>query len=158
MGFETFPELFDESYDEIFDPKLRYERVFKSIQDACNMDKKKLNDLYHSVLVDKVKFNQDLYINYDRKIIYPSWNRLPCQVKSREDLILVLNKLQIPYSLWFDNPLYQSNEKTRLLNNYNKELYPCSKKVSEHIINLTVSRSVNWYYIKKLKKIADRFN
>ena len=96
--------------------------------------------------------------DYDRKIIYPSWNRLPFQVKSRENLILVLNKLQIPYSLWFDNPLYQSNEKTRLLNNYNKELYPCSKKVSEHIINLTVSRSVNWYYIKKLKKISDSFN
>ena len=38
LGFQTFPELFDESYDEIFDTKLRYERVFKSIQDACNMD------------------------------------------------------------------------------------------------------------------------
>ena len=75
MGFETFPELFDESYDEIFDPKLRYERVFKSIQDACNMDKKKLNDLYHSVLVDKVKFNQDLYINYDRKKYFEKFMR-----------------------------------------------------------------------------------
>ena len=124
-----------------------------------NLDKDVKRRNFYSEEIMKIMSEIGLKIpNYDRKIIYPSWNRLPCQVKSRKDLILVLNKLQIPYSLWFDNPLYQSNEKTRLLNNYNKELYPCSKKVSEHIINLTVSRSVNWYYIKKLKKIADRFN
>lgn len=70
LGFQTFPELFDESYDDIFDHKLRYEKVFKSVRDVCNMDKKRLNDLYHSVLVDKVKFNQDLYINYDRKKLF----------------------------------------------------------------------------------------
>jgi len=96
--------------------------------------------------------------DYDRKIIYPSWNRLPFQVNSRNKFINELNRLNIPFSLWFDHPLFQSNEKTRLLNNYNKELYPCSKKVSEHIINLTVNRSANWYYIKKLKKISDSFN
>jgi hypothetical protein len=39
------------------------------------MDKKKLNDLYHSVLVDKVKFNQDLYINYDRKKYFEKFMR-----------------------------------------------------------------------------------
>ena len=124
-----------------------------------NLDKDVKRRNFYSEEIMKIMSEIGLKIpNYDRKIIYPSWNRLPFQVKSRENLILVLNKLQIPYSLWFDNPLYQSNEKTRLLNNYNKELYPCSKKVSEHIINLTVSRSVNWYYIKKLKKISDSFN
>ena len=34
------------------------------------MTENKLNDLYHSVLVDKVKYNQQLYLNYDRKSLF----------------------------------------------------------------------------------------
>ena len=70
LGFQTFPELFDESYDDIFDPHLRYEKVLESIRGACSMDKEEINDLYHSVLIDKVKYNQNLYMNYDRKELF----------------------------------------------------------------------------------------
>ena len=42
----------------------------ESIRGACSMDKEKIDDLYHSVLVDKVKYNQDLYMNYDRKEMF----------------------------------------------------------------------------------------
>ena len=70
LGFQTFPELFDESYDDIFSPQLRYKKVLESIRGACSMDKEKIDDLYHSVLVDKVKYNQDLYMNYDRKEMF----------------------------------------------------------------------------------------
>ena len=70
LGFQTFPELFDESYDDIFSPQLGYKKVLESIRGACSMDKEKIDDLYHSVLVDKVKYNQDLYMNYDRKKMF----------------------------------------------------------------------------------------
>jgi hypothetical protein len=67
LGFETFSELFDESYDDIFDEDLRYKKVFSEIKRVCDMDVNKLNDLYHSVLIDKVIYNQNVYIDYDRK-------------------------------------------------------------------------------------------
>ena len=70
LGFKTFPELFDESYDEIFDPYLRYDKVLESVRKVCNMDKEEINDLYHSVLIDKVKYNQNLYMDYDRKEMF----------------------------------------------------------------------------------------
>ena len=31
------------------------------------MDVKKLDDVYHNVLVEKVKYNQNIYMNYDRR-------------------------------------------------------------------------------------------
>ncbi len=70
LGFKTFSELFDESYDEIFDPHLRYKKVLESIRKVCSMDKEEINDLYHSVLIDKVKYNQNLYMDYDRKEMF----------------------------------------------------------------------------------------
>jgi hypothetical protein len=75
LGFKTFPELFDESYDNIFDPKERYNKIFSNILNVCNMTENKLNDLYHSVLVDKVKYNQQLYLNYDRKSLFNTFMR-----------------------------------------------------------------------------------
>ena len=67
MGFETFPELFDETYDDIKSASKRFEKVVKNVDKVCNMDLNKLNDLYHNALVDKVKHNQDLFVNFDRK-------------------------------------------------------------------------------------------
>jgi hypothetical protein len=37
------------------------------------MSEDKLNDLYHSVLVEKVKHNQQLYLNYDRKSLFETF-------------------------------------------------------------------------------------
>jgi len=67
LGFETFPELFDESYDEIKSAPKRFEKILENVESVCKMDRNKLNDLYHDVLVEKVKYNQDLFINFDRK-------------------------------------------------------------------------------------------
>jgi hypothetical protein len=44
--------------------------VLQNIIDVCNMSEDKLNDLYHSVLVEKVKHNQQLYLNYDRQSLF----------------------------------------------------------------------------------------
>ena len=67
LGFETFPELFDESYDDIKSASDRFNKVLENVESVCKMDRNKLNDLYHDVLVDKVKHNQDLYVNFDRE-------------------------------------------------------------------------------------------
>ncbi len=75
LGFKTFPELFDESYDDIFDPKERYNEVLKNIQNVCKMSVDKLDDLYHKVLVPKVRHNQSLWINCDRAKLFDSLTR-----------------------------------------------------------------------------------
>ena len=46
---------------------------FQNIIDVCNMSEDKLNDLYHSTLVEKVKHNQQLYLNYDRKSLFETF-------------------------------------------------------------------------------------
>ena len=45
-GFQTFSEFWDESYDDIDDPKLRYEKVLEVILKIKNMDILDVNDLY----------------------------------------------------------------------------------------------------------------
>ena len=67
LGFETFPELFDESYDDIKSASDRFNKVLENVESVCRMDKHKLNELYHNELVDKVKYNQDLFLNFDRE-------------------------------------------------------------------------------------------
>ena len=67
LGFETFSELFDESYDDCFDADERYKLVFSEIDRVCKMNRKKLDDIYYNSLVDKVIYNQDKYMNYNRK-------------------------------------------------------------------------------------------
>lgn len=67
LGFETFPELFDESYDDIKSASKRFGKVIENVEKVCEMDKQKLNELYHNELVDKVKYNQDLFLSFDRK-------------------------------------------------------------------------------------------
>ena len=44
--------------------------MLENVEKVCRMDKQKLNELYHNELVDKVKYNQDLFLNFDRKIIH----------------------------------------------------------------------------------------
>ena len=41
--------------------------MLENVEKVCRMDKQKLNELYHNELVDKVKYNQDLFLNFDRK-------------------------------------------------------------------------------------------
>ena len=48
-GFETFPELFDESYDEIEDLEKRNNNIKQQILKLCNMETKELHNLCESV-------------------------------------------------------------------------------------------------------------
>ena len=56
LGFETFPELFDESYDEIENKELRWKKVTQELQKVLSMDKRKLHEI-HLKLKPKILHN-----------------------------------------------------------------------------------------------------
>ena len=45
-GFKTFSEFWDESYDDIDDPEIRYNKVLEIILKIKEMDILEVNDLY----------------------------------------------------------------------------------------------------------------
>jgi hypothetical protein len=47
-GYETFPELFDESYDDETDLKLRTKIILDNIERVCNMPDEELRKIYYS--------------------------------------------------------------------------------------------------------------
>ena len=49
--------------------------MLKSIQNVCEMSIDELDDLYHNVLVPKVKYNQTLYKECDRIKLFDSLTR-----------------------------------------------------------------------------------
>ncbi len=80
-GFETYSELFDESYDLIENPMERINFILKEIDRLCNMDENNLRQIYDSVLW-KVQHNRRVMlefptddfsfkhlINYSKKVI-----------------------------------------------------------------------------------------
>ena len=62
-GFETYPELFDESYDKQGDPTKRLEIVLENIKRLCEMDETELKKLYDSVIW-KVEHNRNVMKEY----------------------------------------------------------------------------------------------
>lgn len=64
IGFETFPEMFDESYDEIEDPVDRAVFIMKEVERLCSMDIEELHKIYVSVL-PKIRRNQEVLMSFD---------------------------------------------------------------------------------------------
>jgi hypothetical protein len=58
QGFKTFPELFDESYDEIEDDYERFTQVVSEINRVCKLDINELHEIYSTKLLPKVVYNQ----------------------------------------------------------------------------------------------------
>jgi|TARA_Y100000310_G_scaffold125057_1_gene123904 hypothetical protein len=65
LGFKTFPEFFDESYDMIEDVRERYEAVLKNILELNKKSLEELKEMYDSVY-DKILYNQRLFNDWDR--------------------------------------------------------------------------------------------
>ncbi len=63
-GFETYPELFDESYDLIKNPNERLNFVLSEVERVCNMDKNELEKIYKSVLW-KIKHNRKIMVEFE---------------------------------------------------------------------------------------------
>lgn len=59
-GYQTFPELFDESYDDIINHKERLLAVVDSVEKVCKMDDKKFHDIYCRDIIPKVVHNRNL--------------------------------------------------------------------------------------------------
>lgn len=58
-GYETFPELFDESFDDILDPVKRFNKTLQSLDDFFKTPKQKLTDIVSSdYFVDKLIHNR----------------------------------------------------------------------------------------------------
>ena len=62
LGFKTFPEMFDESYDDIDDRIDRIIFIMEEVERLCNMDIEELHKIYVSVL-PKIKHNQEVLMN-----------------------------------------------------------------------------------------------
>jgi len=64
-GYATFPELFDESYDDIRDCSSRIKKIIAEVEKFCNIDSKVLDDIYSSnSFKDKLIHN---LLNFKRK-------------------------------------------------------------------------------------------
>ena len=75
-GFETFPELFDESYDSIVSRSERIQFIIKEIERVCNLNKDELHDIYLKIL-PKVIHNQQHFLNMDIKdLVFDAWNKI----------------------------------------------------------------------------------
>ena len=70
QGFETFPEFFDESYDEITDDYMRWTKVIKEVKKLCKYSIDELHEKYVKVL-PKIIHNQNTLLNIDsRQYLY----------------------------------------------------------------------------------------
>ena len=59
-GFETYPEIFDESFDSIQDPKLRMSEILKNLKNFLNND---FSDILSSdYMIDKHLHNKSLFL------------------------------------------------------------------------------------------------
>jgi len=62
LGFKTFDDVFDETYDDIENPQLRFEHILQEIIRICSMTEKEINKLYN-MLIPRLKHNQEVFYN-----------------------------------------------------------------------------------------------
>lgn len=67
-GFRTFDTWIDESYDQIYDPTLRLEKITQEITKLCNMTRSQLMEIYQDML-PTLKYNKEHLFGEFRKII-----------------------------------------------------------------------------------------
>ena len=73
MGYKTFPELFDESYDDITNHTDRLLAVVDSVEKACKMDNREFHDIYCKDVIPKVIHNRELARS--KEIKEKIWNK-----------------------------------------------------------------------------------
>ena len=49
LGFETFPEFFDESYDDELDPIKRMNMIVSNVKNICELSREEVHNIYQSV-------------------------------------------------------------------------------------------------------------
>jgi hypothetical protein len=73
MGYKTFPELFDESYDGIINHTDRLLAVVNSVEKACKIDDSEFHHIYCNEIIPKVIHNRKLAKS--KKIKEKIWNK-----------------------------------------------------------------------------------
>ena len=73
MGYKTFPELFDESYDDIINHTDRLLAVVDSIEKVCKMDDTEFHNIYCESIISKVIHNRELVRS--KEIKEKIWNK-----------------------------------------------------------------------------------
>ena len=73
MGYQTFPELFDESYDDIINHTDRLLAVVDSIEKVCKMDDTEFHNIYCESIISKVIHNRELVRS--KEIKEKIWNK-----------------------------------------------------------------------------------
>ena len=71
VGYETFPEMFDESYDTIENPVERYQAVLDQVINWTNLPKEEKKQRYNSV-IPKLRRNRKLFLSGDNMDVYPN--------------------------------------------------------------------------------------
>lgn len=66
LGFETFPEFFDERYDNIKNAEIRMKMISNDVKRLCEMSIEEIHSLYQSV-IPKLIHNRNLLIQMDAR-------------------------------------------------------------------------------------------
>lgn len=67
LGYSTFPEIFDESYDQEICPDLRMQKLLKNIGNLCEMSHLEFNDLIRQPSVQKkIEGNYKLFLHRNK--------------------------------------------------------------------------------------------
>ena len=66
LGFETFPEFFDERYDNIKNSEIRMKMILNDVKRLCEMPIEEIHNLYQSV-IPKLIHNRNLLIQMDAR-------------------------------------------------------------------------------------------
>lgn len=70
LGFETFPEFFDERYDNINNADMRMKMILNNVKRLCGLPIEEIHSLYQSV-IPKLIHNRNLLIElYERKEVH----------------------------------------------------------------------------------------
>ena len=64
LGFESYSEMFDESYDDILDTDKRLNKVMSEVERICKLNEDDLKSIYKDLL-PKVVHNQQKIFEYD---------------------------------------------------------------------------------------------
>ena len=81
-GFESFPEVFDESYDGMINPAPRMKAIKDEITRVSNLSLKECHDLYHQpIVIEKLKHNREVFNRYIRNSSMNQWGNIPALYK-----------------------------------------------------------------------------
>ena len=73
-GFESFPEIFNESYDDETRPKYRMDKILKEISRINNLTPKQCHNLYHQpIVIEKLRHNKEVFNKYVRENTIHTW-------------------------------------------------------------------------------------